>query len=102
MSSLFLLWWFVISNGNDIYHISTIGPSSLPRAMDSMVIGYDNTNNLIWLIGGADPHGHSLISFNLSLWNDTNAFLDHDYPLSDSIFSHSQAYIQTGSVVYVV
>ena len=69
--------------------------------MDSMAIGCDNTTNLIWLIGGVSPYGRSLISFNLSTWNDSKAFLDHGYPLPVSVYSASQAYVQMGSVVYV-
>ena len=101
MSSPFLIWWFAINRCIAI-HMSKVGPSSLPRKMHAMAIGYDNATNLIWLIGGEPlvQRGKSLISFNLSLWNDTNAFVDHRYPLSDYVFSLSQAYVQRGGVVY--
>ena len=101
MSSPFLMWWYAISDRIAI-HISTIGPSSLPRAMHSMAICHDNTTNLIWLIGGWSPNQKSLVSFNVSRWNDTNAYVDHEYPLSASVSSASQAYVQTGPVIYVV
>ena len=100
MSCPTLIWWFTISI-HIALHISTIGPSSLPRAMNSMAIGYDNITNLIWLIGGYS-HGNSLISFNVSVWNEANAFANHGYSLSGWIGSGSQAFVQTGLLVYVV
>ena len=103
MSVTFLIWWFAISTRISI-HISTVGLSSLPRGIYGHAIGYDDTKNLIWLIGGSDSNEQSLISFNLSLWNtnDTNAFIDHKYPLSYLVSSDSQAYVQTEAGVYVV
>ena len=100
MSTSFWIWWFIISNTIAI-HISTIGTSSLPEFNTAMALGYDNTTNLIWLIGGFwNPT--SLISFNLSLWNDTNAFVNHGPILSISVSSGSQPYVQKEAVVYVV
>ena len=67
-----------------------------------MSIGYDNTTNTIWLIGGAFAQ-NSLISFNLSIWNETNAFTDYgENILPYSIANPSQAYVQRESIVYVV
>ena len=83
-------------------HISTIGPLSLPKPICSAAIGYNHTNNLIWLIGGWNLEGRSLISFNLSIWNNTNAFLDYGYSLSYPVTSNSQSYVQTEAVVFVV
>ena len=101
MSCVVLIWGFTISACISI-HISTVGPSSLPRGINGHAIAYDKTTNLIWVIGGLNQLGNSLISFNLSIWNYTNAFFDHGYPLSYSVFSASQAYVQMQSVVYVV
>ena len=100
MSSPFVIWWFLISTRITI-HFSTIGPSSIPKQVSLAAIAYDHTTNLIWLIGGWYPKERSLISFNLSIWNDTNAFLDHGYSLSYEVTSGSQSYVQRKDVVYV-
>ena len=97
MSFSFLIWSFAISIHIAIL-ISSIGPSSLPRPISFAAIGYDNTTNLIWLIGP----GTSLISFNLSIWNDTNPFLDHGHPLSYGVTCFSQSCVQTEAVVYAI
>ena len=79
-----------------------MGPSLLPRSIYSMAVGYDNTTNTIWLIGGA-LKPFSLMSFNLSVWNETNAFTDHgEYILPDPIYNPSQSCVQRESIVYVV
>ena len=101
MLSPFLIWWFAISTHIG-FIISSIGPSSLLRPIAFAAIGYDHTTNLIWLIGGSGYKTRSLISFNLSIWNDTNPFLDHGYPLSYGVSCLSQIYVQTEAVVYVV
>ena len=97
MSSPWWIWWFAISTRFAI-HVSTIGPSSLPRPINGAAIGYDHTTNLIWIIGQYS----SLISFNVSIWNDTNPFVDHGYPLSYSFTTYGQSYVQVGDIVYAV
>ena len=69
--------------------------------MYEMSSGYDETTNLIWLIGSVQ-HEQSLISFNLSIRNDTNAMIDYGagfYPITPEF---SQAYVQKESIVYVI
>ena len=71
--------------------------------MSRMSIGYDKTTNLLWLIGGNDPNSQSLISFNLSIWNETTAIIDHsESTLPTWIRSLGQAYVQKAHIVYVI
>ena len=67
-----------------------------------MAICYDDTTNLIWLLGGSDSL-ISLISFNTSIWNKPNAFIDHvNNTLSYPVWSDGQVYTQTEAVIYVI
>ena len=67
-----------------------------------MSIGYDMTTNLIWLIG-ASNFEKSLISFNLSIWNETSAIIDHgESVLPISTKSVGQSYVQTADIVYII
>ena len=91
--------WFVMIIG---IHSATMGPSLLPRTIKRLSIGYDRTRNIIWLIGGKWPNRNSLISFNLSIWNDTNAMTDHGSDiLPYDVMSLGQAYVQNNDIVYV-
>ena len=84
-------------------HLSTFGHSLIPKPIVAMSIGYENTTNLIWLIGGNWPHRSSLISFNISIWNETNAFEDHGSVLSSYQFeSLGQTYVQKTTTVCAV
>ena len=87
-------------------HFSTIGPSSLPTPREAMAIGYDDTTNLVWLIGGVSSRDlTSPISFNLSIWNEPNAFINSSVgnnTLHYQVLSYGQAYTQTEDVIYVV
>ena len=53
--------------------------------MDSMAIGYDDSTNLIWLLGGGISGRKSLISFNLSRWNDTICCFGDKLPVQSMV-----------------
>ena len=100
MPSVFIYWCFTISITLGT-NLSLIGSSSLPKANHAMSIGYDNTTNVIWLIGGYWYDGDTLISFDLSIWNETNVFQDHGtvlYP--DEFQCTGQTYVQRATNVY--
>ena len=106
MSTPFLLWCFIICiiTGTGI-HTATIGPSLLPTAIHSTSIGYDNETNVIWIFGGRTKwlsSIKSLISFNLSIWNESNATADHSSDITYHIVSSAQAYVQNQNIVYVI
>ena len=83
-------------------HSTKPGRSSIPRSVYAMAIGYDNTTNLIWLIG-AHTLSKSLISFNLSIWNESNAFTDYgENILPYHVICHAQSYVQEKGFVYIV
>ena len=83
-------------------NMTTIGPSSLPRYMSGMALGYDETSNIVWLLGSRFYYQYSLMSFNLSIWNNTNAMIDYGAnDLSNHISCNGQSYVQNEDVVYV-
>ena len=87
---------------NICIHSATIGPSLLPRPMRRISLGYDHKTNTIWLIGGKFLYRKSLISFNLSIWNDTNAITDHGSDiLPYEVMSFGQTYVQNEEIVYL-
>ena len=83
-------------------HSMKIGPSLLPRSIQRISLGYDDATNTIWLIGGKWPYRQSLISFNLSIWNETNAMIDHGSDiLPYDVMSFAQTYVQNKEIVYL-
>ena len=68
-----------------------------------MAVGYDNATNEILLFGAIGLFQRSLLSFNLSIWNEQNSFIDHgNNSLSTGVGPFGQAYVQTKAVIYII
>ena len=84
-------------------HFSIIGLSSSPRVTAGTAVGYDNATNEILFVGAIYASPRSLLSFNLSIWNEQTPFIDHgNSSLNKSVFTIGQSYVQTKSVVYTI
>lgn len=75
---------------------------SLPRGTSSMALGYYEDAYLVWLLGGyLNPR--SLMSYNLSSWNQNNTFTDYG---TNEVFYQvrpwPQAYIQIQDTLCVI
>ena len=78
-----------------------LGFSLMPNQNIAIPIGYDKMTNIIWFVGGK-PLTKSLISFNVSLWNQSNAFMDHGSILSYGVMSYGQSFTQIQNNIYVI
>ena len=66
-----------------------------------MVIGYDHTDDLIWVLGGHT--GSSLFSFDVSIWNESDAIYDEGRnALSLNTDASGQSYVQVNNILYCI
>eukprot|EP01083_Nonionella_stella_P188230 693321_1 len=69
--------------------------SLIPNTTDNQIIGYDDSNERIWLIGGSST-SNKLISYNIS----TNTFRHYD-DIPYSIESEGDSYTQINDTIYM-
>eukprot|EP01084_Bolivina_argentea_P223067 377486_1 len=102
----------VQSQNNTVYRRQLLldnwyeGAYSMPRPSSSQAIGYDSSNELIWLLGEGLYQGiysRQLMSFDVNQWTSSNAFVYYgENVLSDDVWGVGDFYTQINDVLYMI
>eukprot|EP01084_Bolivina_argentea_P110775 197737_1 len=106
MHMILLLYMIQIYTSSSTPLTWTLSPDLMPYNARSMVVGYDDINKKIWLLGGRDGsyvyHG-KVLEFDVATENfiEHEALKDND-GMNVKLRSEAQTYTQIGDIIYMI
>eukprot|EP01084_Bolivina_argentea_P257247 433357_1 len=95
---LSLTMYFAMGSIAFDYNAFSLGSTTLPRTLSAAAVGYDVSNDSIWLLGGYQVT-RQLVQYQVG----TGVFVDYgDSVLQESVEVHSQGYAQFNQYLFIV